>query len=146
MLLANIPKAKYAIHLGRDLMDQQLCGLCISYLHFTILNVEWPHWKCHTTHIVSKKQNFSKTFDDWNTATQCLNLFTLIWKSYFKVCFNFLLYLMLISNIYQNSYKGDKRHFHFQYWPLKQRNLNMTFFLLLWVSFPQCHCVEIGFI
>lgn len=99
------------------------------YLHFTILNLEWPHWKCHTTHIVSKKLGiFSKTFDDWNTATQCLNLFTLIWKSYFKVCFNFLLYLMLISNIYQNSYKGDKRHFHFQYWPLKQRNLNMTFF------------------
>lgn len=40
MLLANIPKSKYAIHLGRDLMDRRLCVLCTSYLRFTIVNLE----------------------------------------------------------------------------------------------------------
>lgn len=120
---------------------------CVSHIYilqFSTWNDLIGNVTPHT--YFQKTGNFSKTFDDWNTATQCLNLFTSIWRSYFKVCFNFLLYLMLISNIYQNSYKGDKRHFHFQYWPLKQRNLNMTFSLLLWVSFPQFHCVEIGFI
>lgn len=101
------------------------------YLIFTFYNSQLGMTSLemsHHTHTFKETGNFSKTFDDWNTATQCLNLFTSIWRSYLKVCFNFLLYLMLISNIYQNSYKGDKRHFHFQYWPLKQRNLNMTFF------------------
>ena len=29
-----------------------------------------------------------------------------------EVCSDFLLYLTLTSNIYQNSYKGNNQHFH----------------------------------
>lgn len=81
----------------------------------------------HHTRTFKETGNFSKTFDDWNTATQCLNLFTSIWMSYFKVLI-FLLYVMLTSNIYQDIYKGNKRHFHFPILTIKTKKLNMTFF------------------
>lgn len=52
--------------------------------------------------------------------------------SYFKLKFVliFLLYLILTSNSYQNSYKGYSRHFHSSILTIKTKNLNMTFFLL----------------
>lgn len=76
-----------SIHLGRvsQIGSWMLCVPCTSRLRFTILTLEWPHWRHHTAHALSKTSgNFSKTFDDWNTATQCLDLFTSIWMSYFK--------------------------------------------------------------
>ena len=90
ILLANIPKFKHGIHLGRGLTERQLNALCpgVSHLRFTILNSEWPHWRRHSAHALSKTAgSFSKTSDDWNTATQHLNLLPSIWMSYFKLKF-----------------------------------------------------------
>lgn len=62
-----------------------LCVPCGSHWCFTILTLVWPHWRHHSAHALSKTSgNFSKTFDDWNTAAQCLDLFTSIWMSYFE--------------------------------------------------------------
>lgn len=76
-----------SIHLGRVSRtgSWMLCVPCASRFRFTILPLEWPHWRHHTAHALSETSgNFSKTFDDWNTATQCLDLFTSIWMSYFE--------------------------------------------------------------
>lgn len=52
-----------------------------------------------------------------------------------RSCFNFLLYGTLTSNIYQNSPKGNNRHFHSPILTTKTKTLNMIFFPLVMRQF-----------
>lgn len=106
-----------------------LAALCPVYVIFTfgVTSLEMSRRTC----TFQETGNFSKTFDDRNTATQCLNLFTSIWNVILQTEVSvliFLLYLILTSNSYQNSYKGNSRHFHSSILTIKTKNLNMTFF------------------
>lgn len=110
-------------HSRRGLTVWQLNALCLCVpcSRFTISNSEWPHMHFQRQLEVSLRLLM--------TGTQPHNVWTYfsIWMSYFQVevCSDFLLYLTLTSNIYQNSYKGTTDTFIPQYWRLKKKNLNM---------------------
>lgn len=92
-LPVNIPKSKHSP--GESLTDGQLGALCPVYLTFASSNshLGMASLGHHTAHALSKTSgNFSKTFDDWNTAAQCLDLFTSIWMSYFESELLFLIF------------------------------------------------------
>lgn len=141
ILPANIPKSKYGNSLGershRSAAECFMSRVCHIYVS------QFSPWNGLTGDI-TPHMHFQRQLGIFlrplMTGTQPHNVWTHLPQfechtSNQRSCFNFLLYGTLTSNIYQNSPKGNNRHFHSPILTTKTKTLNMIFFPLVMRQF-----------